>query len=42
MFCSHCGKKVEFLSMRALCDKCQRIKGAIGNRTFNWKTGKKN
>lgn len=39
-FCSCCSHSAAWLSMRALCAKCQRIPGAIHRRIYDWRTGK--
>ena len=40
IYCSACGKETPALSMRALCERCQRTPGALKRRLYNWRTGK--
>lgn len=40
-FCAACAIKADWLSMRALCSRCQKTKGAMQRRVYDWKTGKR-
>jgi len=40
-FCTCCAQKAEWLSMRGLCVKCQKIPGALARRIHDWRTGKR-
>lgn len=40
IFCACCGKETTWLSMRALCVRCQKLRGAVKFRRYDWRTGK--
>jgi len=40
-FCAACAAKADWLSMHALCAKCQKVKGAMSRRIYDWRTGKR-
>ncbi len=39
-YCAACGSEAIWLSMRALCPRCQQLRGALHRRNYDWRTGK--
>jgi hypothetical protein len=40
-FCAACGTSAAWLSMKALCPRCQKTPGALRRRVYDWRTGKR-